>query len=274
MAMKLPTSPTHGPSRGVPRTSGSFSGLSLRNLVSPLGDKAGPAISGTTLERSRTRPWASSMPGFSRPGAPKRTSFIQRLLARYRGFLDPPLPWAGGAGEGFVFVAVNEENQSRRESPFLFPDKRRGQEGAAPGPSNTASSAPRLQSARKGAAVNQEILTGDIAGLRRAKKRAGRAEFIGIADPPGRNRGHPLGERSFGADAPLLHGGLDIGLKAISREHAGQEEIDRHVGAGDAAGDAGEERGQAGTCAGGKIEAGDRRPYRTRSDVDDPAELL
>ena len=143
--MKLPTSPTHGPSRGVPRTSGSFSGLSLRNLVSPLGDKAGPAISGTTLERSRTRPWASSMPGFSRPGAPKRTSFIQRLLARYRGFLEPPLPWAGGAGEGFVFVAVNEENQSRRESPFLFPDKRRGQEGAAPGPSNIASNAPRLE---------------------------------------------------------------------------------------------------------------------------------
>ena len=31
--MKLPTSPTHGPSRGVPRTSGSFSGLSLRILV-------------------------------------------------------------------------------------------------------------------------------------------------------------------------------------------------------------------------------------------------
>ena len=74
--MRLPTPPTQGPSRGLPRTSGSLSIAALRILASPLGESASPAISGTTFERSRMRPFESRIPGFSRPLGPKRTSFM------------------------------------------------------------------------------------------------------------------------------------------------------------------------------------------------------
>src|SRR5207247_9485610 len=76
MAMRLPTPPTQGPSRGLLRTSGSLSIAALRILASPLGESASPAISGTTFERSRMRPFESRIPGFSRPLGPKRTSFM------------------------------------------------------------------------------------------------------------------------------------------------------------------------------------------------------
>src|SRR5215207_5534258 len=76
MAMKLRVPPTQGPSRGLPLTSGSLSILALRIFSSPFWLNASPARSGTTPERSRMRPSASRMPGFSRPGWPKRTSFM------------------------------------------------------------------------------------------------------------------------------------------------------------------------------------------------------
>src|SRR6185503_5365273 len=76
MAIRLPTPPTQGPRRGLPRTSGSFSIAALRIFARPLGDSVSPAISGTTLERSRIPPLESTIPGFSRPCGPKRTSFM------------------------------------------------------------------------------------------------------------------------------------------------------------------------------------------------------
>src|SRR5262249_38964424 len=76
MARKLPTLPTQGPSRGVPRTSGSLSTLTFASFARLFGDSASPAMSGTWPDRSRMRPSLSTMPGFSRPAAPKRTSFI------------------------------------------------------------------------------------------------------------------------------------------------------------------------------------------------------
>ena len=76
MAMKLPTPATHGPIRGLPRTIGSLSIGALRILARPWDESAAPAMSGTTFERSRIRPLASTIPGFSRPRGPKRTSFI------------------------------------------------------------------------------------------------------------------------------------------------------------------------------------------------------
>ena len=45
------------------------------------GESASPAMSGTTPERSRMRPSLSIMPGFSLPGAPKRTSFMRSVLS-------------------------------------------------------------------------------------------------------------------------------------------------------------------------------------------------
>src|SRR5713226_7414419 len=80
MAMKLPTPPTHAPTRGLPLTRGSFSTDALRILARPLGESASPAISGTTFERSRIRPLSSTIPGFSRPSGPKRTSFMAHSL--------------------------------------------------------------------------------------------------------------------------------------------------------------------------------------------------
>ena len=78
--MKLPTLPTQAPSRGLPFTRGSLSIGALRILARPLGDSASPAMSGTTFERSRMRPLASMIPGFSRPRGPKRTSFMDQVL--------------------------------------------------------------------------------------------------------------------------------------------------------------------------------------------------
>src|SRR5262245_10628784 len=82
MAMKLPTPATQAPRRGLPLTSGSLSIGALRILARLLGDSPSPARSGTTLERSRMRPLASMIPGFSRPFGPKRTSFMGRSLHR------------------------------------------------------------------------------------------------------------------------------------------------------------------------------------------------
>ena len=39
------------------------------------------------------------------------------------------------------------------------------------------------------AAVDENILAGDVAGLRRAQERAGRAKFLGAAEPPRRIAG-------------------------------------------------------------------------------------
>src|SRR5258705_410589 len=47
MAMKLPTRPMQGPMRGLPRTGGSLSVLTLASLARLLGDNASPARSGT-----------------------------------------------------------------------------------------------------------------------------------------------------------------------------------------------------------------------------------
>ncbi|KPK05743.1 MAG: hypothetical protein AMJ64_10970 [Betaproteobacteria bacterium SG8_39] len=70
MATNLPM-PTYGtPSRGSPFTSGSDSGLSLASRFKPCGEISSGPICGTTLDRSRSLPAASIMPGFSKPFLP------------------------------------------------------------------------------------------------------------------------------------------------------------------------------------------------------------
>src|SRR5262249_48707805 len=100
MAMKLATPPTQGPSRGLPRTSGSLSTAALRILARPLGDSASAAISGTTFERSRMPPLESMIPGFSRPRGPKRTSFMDSPRAEGGRFCTRGRDHASGAGGG------------------------------------------------------------------------------------------------------------------------------------------------------------------------------
>ncbi len=74
--MKLRTLPTGAPSRTPLGAAGSDLGSILRSLSRLAGDSVSPVMSLTWLERSRTPPWASIRPGFSAPGAPKRTSFM------------------------------------------------------------------------------------------------------------------------------------------------------------------------------------------------------
>jgi hypothetical protein len=58
----------------------------------------------------------------------------------------------------------------------------------------------------EGAAVDQQILPGDVAGLRRAQERAGRAELGRIAETLGGNRVDPVGGDLRDASALLLGG--------------------------------------------------------------------
>ena len=74
--MKLPTPPTHGPMRTLRRTAGRLSGFTLRILASAPAASVALVMSGTTEERSRITPFLSRMPGFSRPFAPNRSSFM------------------------------------------------------------------------------------------------------------------------------------------------------------------------------------------------------
>ena len=53
-----------------------------------------------------------------------------------------------------------------------------------------------LQRAREGAAVEQDVLSGDEAGLGAAQERAGLAEFLGVAEAPGRIELGPLRQQS------------------------------------------------------------------------------
>src|SRR5215471_668223 len=76
MAMKLPALPTQGPMRVPAGTTGRLAIAVFRIVANPAGERVSPAMSGTTPERSRILPSASTMPGFSRPAGPKRTSFI------------------------------------------------------------------------------------------------------------------------------------------------------------------------------------------------------
>src|SRR5262249_8982750 len=150
MAMKLPTWPTQAPMRGLPLTTGSLpAAAGLLILARPPGESASPAISGTTLERSRIRPSTSSIPGFSRPRGPKRKSFMT-ISSGVFGLVGP----TGG------------RIMRRAKVPH-----KRGSERS-----------------RELAAVDQQILARDEAGVGRAQERAGGAELVGHAEAACRDR--------------------------------------------------------------------------------------
>src|SRR5580692_12496154 len=188
MAMKLPTFPTQGPMRGLPLTIGSLPAAAFLILARPRGESASPERSGTTLDRSRMRPSASRIPGFSRPGGPKRKSFMGVPLCRIGGETSK--------------IAASCVAPRRRTS---------GADGLA-----AASERPRKQ-----AAVDQQVLSRDVAGVCRAQERAGIAELVGLAEALGRDGGgarrHGLVERH----ALLLGVGLDVGAQAVGVEGAG-----------------------------------------------------
>ncbi len=78
--MKLRTLPTQGPMRVRGETFGSVSGFAFLALaIAPAASVSG-VMSSMTPERSRMTPSLSSMPGFSRPFGPKRSSFMVGFL--------------------------------------------------------------------------------------------------------------------------------------------------------------------------------------------------
>src|SRR5262245_18956114 len=127
---------------------------------------------------------------------------------------------------------------------------------------------------REYAAIDEEVLPGDVAGLRRAQKGAGGAEFSRRAEALGGHGCHALVPCLLDRDAPVLGNPRHVRTQSFGLECAGQEEVDGDVGGGNRARDPGEKSGQTRARARGEIEARERHLHRTRGDVDDAAEFL
>ena len=111
--------------------------------------------------------------------------------------------------------------------------------------------------------------------MRRAEKRASRAELVGLADALGRHRAKDaFGERFMVADALFLGVRFNVGPQPVGVERSGQHEIDGDVRGGDGTRHAGEKRGQSRPCARRQIEPHERHFHGSGCDVDDAAEFL
>src|SRR5688572_21260959 len=76
MAMKLRTPATGAPRRTPLGAAGSDLGSIFLSAARLDGESVSPLMSFTWPDRSRMVPSVSQRPGFSAPGAPKRTSFM------------------------------------------------------------------------------------------------------------------------------------------------------------------------------------------------------
>src|SRR3954454_19759341 len=83
-----------------------------------------------------------------------------------------------------------------------------------------------LESPWKDAAVEEDVLPGDEAGMGRAQECAGRAELVGLAEAARRDRPDAVLQRLFEGDALLLRGDLVVGAQPIGVERARQHEVD------------------------------------------------
>ena len=73
-------------------------------------------------------------------------------------------------------------------------------------------------------AVDQQIMSGDKAGMGGAQKRAGRAEFLGLADPLGRDAGDPLCARRLRGGVVAFGGGLEDRAQPVGFERTRKQE--------------------------------------------------
>src|SRR5262249_18304388 len=131
----------------------------------------------------------------------------------------------------------------------------------------------RLERPRVRAAVEHEVLPGDVAGLGAANEGADLAELLRRAEASGRVLGPALAGDLLERLAARLGLRLDIGAEPIGVERAGEDVVDRHVVGDRLAAETGDEAGEPGASAVGQTQALDRRLHRDRRDVDDPAEL-
>ena len=125
--MKLPTLPTQAPMRGLPFTSGSFSGLSLRSLFRLAGRERRARDIGDDFRQVADAAVLVDHAGLFAAGRAVANEFHEFLL---------------GIGVCGIFS----------------------------------------ERAGESAAVDQKILSGDIAGLRRAEEGASRAKLVGRAE--------------------------------------------------------------------------------------------
>src|SRR3546814_15792768 len=77
--------------------------------------------------------------------------------------------------------------------------------------------------------VEQQVLSGDVAGPGAAQEGRGVAELGRIAGPPGRHRCHPLGMHGIVRLALGLRGGVYAGAVAVGVEVAGEDGVDGDV---------------------------------------------
>src|SRR5262249_19202820 len=80
--------------------------------------------------------------------------------------------------------------------------------------------------AREGAAVEPQVLAGDVAGMDRAQERAGGAELVRRAEALGRHAGDALGHRLVDRDVALLGRCLEVRAQPVGVERPGQHEVD------------------------------------------------
>src|SRR6267142_439394 len=142
--------------------------------------------------------------------------------------------------------------------------------GESPGPPVAD---PRvLESAGVDAAVDEEILPGDVAGLGAAQIRAQIAEFLGRPEAARRDRLLQIPLDVLDAPALLLRVELGVALQPVGPEPPGEDIVDGDVGGDGLARQPGDEAGEAAPRTVRKSELGDRRLYRARGDVDDAPE--
>src|SRR5437773_1228434 len=122
------------------------------------------------------------------------------------------------------------------------------------------------------AAVHQQILAGDVAGVHAAQEGAGRAELLRRAEAAGRIE---LGARLVFLLVALaaLGGARFVGAaQPVGVERAGQQAVDGDAVAHGDAGDAGHEAGQPAARTVAQAQDVDRRLHRARGDVHDAPE--
>src|SRR5215467_11342865 len=103
-----------------------------------------------------------------------------------------------------------------------------------------------LERAVECAAVNQQILASDVAGMRGAQESTGSAELVRISESPGRNAGDAVRSDLVDALAPLFCSFVQRTAQAVGVESARQDIVDGHVLVRHRTCDSGQEGGQAG----------------------------
>src|SRR5213593_943830 len=132
--------------------------------------------------------------------------------------------------------------------------------------------AERSERAGVDAAVDQEILAGDVARLHAAQVGAELAELLGRAEAARGNRFLDVPPHLFHGLTLLLRGELGVALQPVGPEAPGEQVVDRDVVCDGRAREARDEAGEAAPRAVREREFRDRSLHRARGDVDDAPE--